>query len=61
MNIYKKLICFAIRPPWRYYRTMEDMGLALAIFAGNAVAALLVLAWCNKKVKDTANPDNWKK
>ena len=39
---------------------MSDNELAAAIFIGNIVAALLVMAWCNKKIKDLTDKDNWK-
>ena len=40
---------------------MEDnTGLAVAIVAVNFIVALVVLAWCNKRIKDITNPDNWK-
>jgi len=37
---------------------MDDARLAAAIFVGNVVAALIVLAWCNKKIKEITNRDN---
>jgi hypothetical protein len=37
---------------------MSEAGLGIAIFAANIVAALIVLAWCNKKIKDLTDKDN---
>jgi len=36
---------------------MDSVELAVAIFAVNAVVALVVLAWCNKKIKDLTDKD----
>jgi hypothetical protein len=41
-------------------KVMDDMGLAMAIFIGNLVVALGVLAWCNHKIKELTDKDNWK-
>jgi hypothetical protein len=41
---------------------MEDnTKLAMAIMAVNFVIALVVMAWCNKRIKDMTDPKNWKK
>ena len=40
--------------------TMSDTELAVAIFAVNIVVALVFLNWCNKKIKDLTDKDNWK-
>ena len=39
---------------------MSDNELAAAIFIANIVVALLLLAWCNKKIKNLTDKDNWK-
>ena len=39
---------------------MDDTGLAAAIFIGNLVVAIGVLAWCNYKIKELTDKDNWK-
>ena len=39
---------------------MDSVGLAVAIFVANAVIALGVLAWCNHKIKELTDKDNWK-
>ena len=41
-------------------KIMDNMGLAVAIFIGNLVVALGVLAWCNHKIKELTDKDNWK-
>lgn len=41
---------------------MEDnTGLAVAIVVTNFVIALIVMAWCNKRITDMTDPKNWKK
>jgi hypothetical protein len=39
---------------------MENMDLAIAVFVTNIVIAIGVVAWCNKKIKDLTDKDNWK-
>jgi hypothetical protein len=39
---------------------MDNTELAVAIFAVNIVVGLIVLAWCNKKIKELTDRDNWK-
>jgi len=39
---------------------MDDVGLAAAIFIGNLVAAIGVLAWCNYKIRELTDKDKWK-
>tara|TARA_Y100000310_G_C20555820_1_gene750460 strand:- start:977 stop:1096 length:120 start_codon:yes stop_codon:yes gene_type:complete len=39
---------------------MDDINLAVAIFVANAVVGLAVLAWCNYKIKELTDKDNWK-
>lgn len=39
---------------------MDDTGLAVVIFVANLVVALGVLAWCNYKIREITDKDNWK-
>ena len=39
---------------------MDNTGLAVAIFVGNFVVAIGVLAWCNYKIRELTDKDNWK-
>jgi hypothetical protein len=36
---------------------MEDLDLAIIIFMANIVAALIAVAWCNKKIKNITDKD----
>ena len=38
-----------------------NVEVGVAIFITNIVIALVVVSWCNKKIKDITNPDNWRK
>ena len=40
---------------------MEDSGLAITIVVVNFVIGIAVVVWCNVKIKEMTNPDNWKK
>jgi len=35
--------------------------LAVAIFIANLVGGIIIVVWCNKKIKEFTDPDNWKK
>jgi len=39
---------------------MDSTELAIVIAASNLIIALIVLGWCNKKIKEMTDPDNWK-
>ena len=39
---------------------MDNTGLAVAIFVANLVGAIVILAWCNHKIKELTDKDNWK-
>jgi len=39
---------------------MDNTELALAIFISNIIIALVVVGWCNKKIKEYTDKDNWK-
>lgn len=39
---------------------MDNVGLAAIIFIANLVVAIGVLAWCNHKIKELTDKDNWK-
>ena len=34
--------------------------IAIAIAVVNMIVALIFVGWCNKKIKDYTNKDNWK-
>jgi len=40
---------------------MEETGLAITIVVVNFVIGIAVLIWCNAKIKELTDPDNWKK
>jgi hypothetical protein len=37
------------------------MEIAIAIVVTNIVVALIVVGWCNKRIEEMTDPDNWKK
>jgi len=39
---------------------MDSTGLAAAIFKGNFVVAIGVLVWCDHKIRELTDKDNWK-
>ena len=40
---------------------MENSDLAIAIVVSNFVIGIVIVTWCNAKIKEMTNPDNWKK
>lgn len=39
---------------------MDNINLAVAILVVNIIVALAALAWCNHKIKELTDKDNWK-
>jgi hypothetical protein len=39
---------------------MMDIDLAVVIFIANLVVAIGALAWCNHKIRELTDKDNWK-
>tara|TARA_Y100000593_G_scaffold95031_1_gene198569 strand:+ start:19195 stop:19317 length:123 start_codon:yes stop_codon:yes gene_type:complete len=40
---------------------MENLNLAIVIVATNFIVSMVIVAWCNKRIKELSDPENWKK
>ena len=39
---------------------MEESGIAIAILAVNIIGAVILVAWCNKRIAEFTDVDKWK-